>query len=404
MLTNFLFFGSLNVFVLLPLYVSRLGGTEAEVGLVQGLYSAAGILCQPLIGLWVDRIGRRVVMRLGAALLVLSAAGFALAASIPFFAVLRVAQGLAFSAFFVANYVHVVDLVPAERRGWALGIYGLSGLLSTALAPLAAEGLIRRAGFSWAFGAAALVAAAALALVWRLPRVRPPMLGAGPGPEALRQGVGELLRRHMALALFFGLGTGTVFTFLPTFAERLGVTGLGLFYTGYAGAAMLVRVGGGALIDTRGRRAVIVPSMFVQWSAAGILALLAALVDPASRVPVLPFLFLAGLLAGGAHGFLYPALTALLMDVTADARRGSAVGLFSAVTLVGNALGAMTFGYVAHAVGYGAMWGALAACLGAGFLVSLRLPAVVPARLPRALPPAVGPAGLPRGPAPAGRG
>ena len=58
MLTNFFFFGSLNGFVLLPLYVHQLGGSEVAVGFVQGTYSAAGILCQPLVGAWVDRLGR----------------------------------------------------------------------------------------------------------------------------------------------------------------------------------------------------------------------------------------------------------------------------------------------------------------------------------------------------------
>jgi MFS family permease len=190
----------------------------------------------------------------------------------------------------------------------------------------------------------------------------------------------------MAIAFFFGLGTGTVFTFLPTFAELLGVRGLGLFYTAYAAAAMLVRIAGGTLIDTRGRRAVIVPAMFVQAVAGAILVALAMLPSHA-RVPVLPFLFLAGLLAGGAHGYLYPALSALLMDVTPEARRASVVGLFSSVILVGHALGSVAFGYVAHGFGYPAMWGALTALLAVGFLLSLRLhePPARPA--PRALGP-----------------
>ena len=51
---------------------------------------------------------------------------------------------------------------------------------------------------------------------------------------------------HMAIGLFFGLGTGTIFAFLPTFAEDLGVTSVGLFYTAYAAAAMLVRVSAAA--------------------------------------------------------------------------------------------------------------------------------------------------------------
>ena len=65
-------------------------------------------------------------------------------------------------------------------------------------------------------------------------------------------------------------------------------------------------------------------------------------------MPVLPFLFLAGFLRGRRHGFLYPALSALLVDVTPERRRGSAVGIFSSVFLLGNAVGAMAFGYVAH--------------------------------------------------------
>jgi MFS family permease len=113
-----------------------------------------------------------------------------------------------------------------------------------------------------------------------------------------------------------------------------------------------------------------------------ILTLVAMLIRPASSVPVLPFLFLAGFLAGSAHGFLYPGLSALLMDVTPEGRRGRAVGIFSSVFLVGNALGAVVFGYVAHGLGYGIMWSALTVLLVAGFLWSLRLRVGGPARAP----------------------
>ena len=373
MLTNFFFFGALNTFLLLPLYIQRLGGDEADIGLVQGLYSAAGIVCQPVVGALIDYLGRRFFMRLGALLLVVSCALFVAASPLPLLGALRVLQGVAFSAFFVSNYIHVVEMVPVERRGWALGIFGLSGLVSTSLAPLVGEVLVRHFGFTALFVFATLLALAAMALTERLRDVRPPSLGPGPTAEAFRQGLGELLRLHMALMFFFGLGTGTVFTFLPTFAERLGVRGLGLFYTAYAVAAMLVRLVGGQLIDVRGPRAVIIPSMFVQVAATLVLALVAIFISPAGSVPVLTFLFLAGFLAGGAHGFLYPALSSLLVDVTPEGRRGSAVGAFGSVFLVGNALGAMAFGYVAHGWGYRVMWSALAALLLAGFLTSLRL-------------------------------
>ena len=149
---------------------------------------------------------------------------------------------------------------------------------------------------------------------------------------------------------------------------------------------MLVRVVGGNLIDVRGRRAVIIPCMFVQSAATCIIALVAVLFAPSLRLPVLPFIFLAGFLAGAAHGFLYPAMSALLMDVTPERRRGSAVGIFSSVILVGNSFGAIAFGYVAHGLGYAVMWSALTVLLIVGSFLSVRLrvgyarPVAAPAR------------------------
>ena len=372
-LTNFVFMSSLSCYILLPLYIHRLGGTEAEIGLVQGVYSVAGIVCQPVIGLWLDRVGRRFFMTLGACLVILSTTAFLFAHSFPLLAVLRVAQGLGFSAFFVANYLHVIDLVPVERRGWALGIYGVSGFLGTALAPVAGEIIVNRLGFHWLFGLSAILGGIAAWLVVTMRGIRPPSLGDGPGIGSLRSGLAEVFRLHMALTFFFGLGSGVMFTFMPTFGEGLGVHSVSLFYTAYAISAVGVRLGGGSLIDTRGRRATIIPSMFVQAAAAGVMTAMALLVQPHMAVPVVPFLFLAGLLAGAGHGFLYPALAALLMDVTPEARRGGVVGIFSAVFLVGNALGSVVFGYVAHGLGYGVMWSTLTLLLAAGFLLSFRL-------------------------------
>jgi MFS family permease len=151
------------------------------------------------------------------------------------------------------------------------------------------------------------------------------------------------------------------------------VTTLALFYTAYAVAAMMVRVLGGRLIDTLGRRAVIVPSMFALAGAAALLAML-GLGSPGGGVPA-PLILLmgAGLVGGGAHGFLYPSLAALVTDRAAPLRRGTVVGVFSAVVLFGQAAGAFLFGYVVHAFDYGAMWSVLAVLLLAGAGLSLRL-------------------------------
>jgi MFS family permease len=371
--TNFFFCLSLNAFVLLPLYVQRLGGTAIEVGIVMGLYSAVGILCQPLLGPWVDAVGRRPFMVLGPALAIVAALLASMAGSIGLLGLVRTLQGLAFSAFFVASFSYVIDLVPPARRGWALGIYGVAGMMATAIAPMGGEWISRRFGFPSLFLVSAVLAGAAGVFVLSVRETRPPGTLPVIGEEWLRGSLADVLHLHMGVTVFFGLGAGTIFAFLPTFADGLGVHTLSLFYTAYSGSAMVIRIFGGRLIDTEGRRAVIVPSMYVQAAATAILASLGLFVSAASPVPVLPFLFLAGLLSGGAHGFLYPGLAALVVDRTPEVRRATVVGIFSAMFLVGQTSGAFVFGYVAHAIGYGLMWTILTTVLLVGALASDRL-------------------------------
>lgn len=78
-------------------------------------------------------------------------------------------------------------------------------------------------------------------------------------------------------------------------------------------------------------------------------------------------------MSGGAHGFLYPGLAALVTDQTPETRRGVVVGIFSAVFLAGQTSGSFLFGYVTHAIGYAFMWSVLSALLLAGSALSMRM-------------------------------
>jgi len=372
-LTSFFFFFGQNAFVLLPLYVKRLGGGEIEIGLVMGLYSAVGIVAQPLLGPWVDALGRRPFMLAGIACMLLSTVLAAVAHTVPLLIVVRLLQGLGFSAFFVANFSYVIDLIEPERRGMALGIYGVSGFASTALAPLLAEWLVRRWGFNALFLASGVTVLVAAGLAWRMRETQRTEIRYVRGLRWAREAFADIFRRHMAVSFFFGLGTGTLSAFLPTFAEDLGVRTVALFYTGYAVSAIAVRVAGGRLIDTAGRRAVIVPSMFVLALAATVLAATGYGAARGMPVPVLGVVIVAGTLSGGAHGFLYPALAALVADDAPPARRGAVIGIFSALFLCGQAGGALAFGAFAHGLGYPVMWTALAVAIAAGGVVSLGL-------------------------------
>jgi MFS family permease len=370
---NFLFFTGLAGFFLLPLHLQALGASETAIGVVMGCHTGAAIVAQPLVGIWVDRGRRRRFLWQGAALAGAAAAAFAVVPErLPLLALLRLAQGLGFSLYFVANLAVVVDAVPPDRRGRALGVFGISGLLSGALGPVLAEAVVRAVGFRAFFLAAAGLAVAAGAPTATLPEPRPGPPPAGEGLAGLARAVREGRPTTMALAVAFGLGLGVVFTFVPTFARSLGVARVAPFALAYSAAALLVRAAGAGLVDTLGRRAVIVPALAVQAAGAALLAVTAAAAG-SGALPVQPFLAAAGFLAGAAHGFLYPALTAMVVDVAPPERRGRLLGVFSAFILAGQAAGAMAFGPVAHGLGYGPMFAVLAAILGGAVGLARRL-------------------------------
>jgi MFS family permease len=371
---NFLFFTGLAGFVLLPLHLRRLDATDGQLGLIMACFSATAIVVQPVVGAWVDRGGRRVFLVTGAVLT--SGVAFLFAAApdaLGLFPLLRALQGVAFSVFFIANFTVVVDLVPPDRRGQALGIFGISGLVSGAVGPALGELLVQAAGFRGLFLAAAVLPLLAAGISARLPLPpEPRRIDTGEGLPGLLRGIVSAPRLPMTLGAAFGLGQGVMFTFFPTYALDLGVRWVGLFAVTYSGAALGVRATASGLADTIGRRAVIIPALALQAGATVLLSSL-GLLARSLGVPAGPFLALAGLLAGAAHGLLYPALTALVVDVTPSERRGRVVGVFMAFILLGQAGGAAGFGHLAHAVGYGPMFGILSILLAGACALAFRL-------------------------------
>ncbi|MCI0409519.1 MAG: MFS transporter, partial [Acidobacteria bacterium] len=223
-LSNFFFFASANAFSLLPLYIRSLGGTESQIGGIMGTYSLTAILSQPLAGALADRFGRKRFLLLGSALGGLASLGFAFSTQLDFrFFLLRLLQGVGFSAFYVSTLTLVADIVPQSRRGQAVGLFGISGLITIALSPALGEQLIYGAGYSAFFLAAAAAAAAGLLTGLAFQDRRSPRTA--PVPSGLSSLIPPArILPAILLSMVFGLVSGTVFVFLPTYAMQVGLS------------------------------------------------------------------------------------------------------------------------------------------------------------------------------------
>ncbi len=339
---NFCFFLNFASFFLLPLYIRALGGSEQTIGLVMGMNGLSGLVSILVVGTLLDRFGRRIFLLGGLATMAAASAAFVLVDRVgPALFVLRGVQGLAFAAGFNAASTLAVDFAPPARRASALGLFGVSTLLTHALAPSLGELLIGVGGFPALFLAAAGCSLVGLVIAW--PLEAGTMHAGVPGPR-LRPS--RVFSSAIGTVGCCGVAFGSVLTYVPTFVvdERLGR--VATFFLSYTTAAVLTRVVAGGLGDSFGRRTVIVPA----------LGLLAAAVAALAAVGSAAGLAVAGVLFGTAQGFVYPTLNAFIIDHVDEGQIGRAQTFYNGAFNLGTTAGSVSFGPVVQAFGHRVMF------------------------------------------------
>ena len=342
-LANFFFFLNFASYFLLPLFLHSLGGNEATIGAVMGCSGLASLVVLPLVGTTIDRVGRRPFLLGGAALMALASLGFQFVHTIgPAVFALRILQGVAFAAAFTATTTFAAEFAPRARRARALGLFGLSTLLTHAIAPSLGEELVRRAGFPALFAAA--MGCTLVVLIIALPLPEPHHVRHAVAAEVRRlQPIHWITAATMTLA---GAGFGSVMTFIPTFVTTHGLGRVAYFFAAYTSTAILTRLVGAGASDRFGRRRVILPA----------LVLLGISIFWLGRVEDLITLFAAGALFGTAQGISYPTLHAFLVDMASEAQMGRTQALFNGAFNLGVTGSAFAFGIIAERYGYRTMF------------------------------------------------
>lgn len=359
-LANFLLFSNLNVYTLLPLYIQQLGAREGQIGAVMAMYSVAAVLCHLAIGPLLDRGGRKPFLLAAAALATAVSVAFAFTNRLGWhFFGLRFLQGCAFAVFMTGNLTLLADLVPPSRRAEAVGIFGVSGLVTIALAPAVGEMVIREWGFPALFAGSALLGVGAFCMTWA---IRVPQAAERERPGRLEAGFLRAFFPVLMAGLQFGLANSVVFVFLPPFARAVGISRVGPFYIMYTAMAVAVRFFGGGLADRWGRRQVILPALLAL--SLGVMLL--------SVMTSIPLLLLVAFINGTAHGFVYPATSALALDLAPQRIRGKALALFNVAVLIGVTTGAFGFGWLAQHLGYRPSFVGLGCLLALGAVVFWR--------------------------------
>lgn len=335
----------------IPIYLSRMGAKEAEIGVLVGSLSVSSLVLRPLVGRALLKIPEKKFMIAGALFYSLSSIAYLFAP--PFWPLLavRVFQGIGLALFSTASFTLVANITPETHRGQIISYFYLSINFAFALAPYFGMLFINQFNFPFNFKVLFLVSTG-LSLCCLFITLKLKKMPSVPLADLSSQKQPFLSREALPPAIIAFLITitwGALTAFFPLYALDQGVDNPGLFFAAFAITLIFVRGLGGKILDIYPREKIILPCLFNLIISMAILAF----------STTLTMFILVAIIWGMGTAFLYPALVAYTID-RAGSSRGPAMGTFTALTDLGAGMGAVIMGIILQLTNYPIMFFCLA--------------------------------------------
>ena len=340
----FLYWGALYVYSpILSVYAQSLGASFTTVGVVVGAYGFVQMWLRIPLGIWSDRLGRRLpFLYAGHFFNLVGCLGLAIAPTPMYLVIFRGVLGIS-AATWVAFTVLFASYFPANQSPKAMGIITAINGISL----ITVNGFGGQIAQMWGMGAT-FYAGAVLAAIGLIATVPIKEHRTHREPPTFRQ-IWRIIT-HPALMLVASITAlnhyafwATTFGFVPVYAADLGASKLTL---GIIGVAALVPYTLTAPMNHRfaarlgENRAVFI----------GILVM-AVTMFVVPLINNIPLLAISQGASGFGRGLVYPLLMGLSIREISGEDRATAMGVYQAVYAIGMFLGPTTAGAVADAVG-----------------------------------------------------
>jgi MFS family permease len=327
----------------LPIYLSRLGSKETEIGVLIGIFTVSSLILRPFTGKILLRTPEKKMMIFGAFLFGLASIGYLVAPPFwPFFLV-RIFQGVGYAFFYTASFTLIANISPEAHRGQSLSYFLLALNISLALGPSFGMLLINRYNFTTLFLVCLGLSLGSFVVISKLGKRQVAL------SEDSSMGSSFFISREALpasiMGFFFFFIWGALIAFFPLYAIKQGVVNPGLFFTILAIILILSRVLGGRISDLYSSEKIILPCLTTFIGAMAIIAFSKTLL----------LFALAALIWGMGHAFFYPSLAVCVLDRVGSSR-SLAMGTLTAMTDFGIFMGPMVMGMVVQFTSYPIMF------------------------------------------------
>jgi len=327
----------------LPIYLSKGGSTEVQIGILIGTSGIASLLVRPFVGRALLKISEKSFLVVGALLFAVGSVGYIFAVSFWLLLMVRIIQGVGSAFIFTAAVTWVANTSPVNRLGQSLSYYYLAFNIAFAIIPSLGMFLINAYSFNVLFLVSTGLTLGYLCVTAKL-RQRPvdPLT-----QEDMKEG--PLVSREAlptaVAAMISSMHWGALTAFFSLYALSHGVSNPGLFFSAFAVMIILGRALGGRILDLHSRDRVILPCLTT--------VIIAMIILVFSKT--LPMFIVAGLVWGAGHAFVFPALAAYTLERTGSSP-GPAMATFSALDELGTGLGSVAAGIILRLSGYPMMF------------------------------------------------
>ena len=359
-LVNFFFFiAHYMSLTLLPLYALHIGGNNTQAGLMTGVFTIAALLFRPPVGRLVDTKGRKPVLAAGLILIGIVSFSYMSCSTINQLLILRVLQGIGFSAGTTAITTVLTDILPTKRMTEGIGYFGVSNTVAQAIGPMLGLYIIRHPGYTTVFlimlavSLVSLVVACFIKDKNSIETAVEPAQGSGISQTQKKSLFVESdLAAPAVLLMFLTTANGGIQTFVSKYAFSMGITDIGPFFAVFAFSTMISRVFAGRLSYRIGLEGTIIlgmSGMLVSQIVLGVASYL--------------WIFLtAAALYGFGIGLALPGLNSVFVLLASPERKGRAIALFFSAIDIGVGGGSIVWGMISQVYGFSVIYFSSAGC------------------------------------------
>ena len=322
-------------------FSSDLGTDAALMGMIGGIMYLCSLLCRPIAGNLADKLSKYKLAFVGAGLMLLACVGYIAAPNPAVVVAARIVNGIGFACCSVCMSTWVSNMLPRDKIGSGMGVYGAINALGMAVAPAIGVSIYQAIGYRPAFAVAASFSLLTVVIIQFVKDKGEPEPSIRTEEKRRLQVIDKNVLPVALIVMLFTIPYCATQSCLVSYAEVRGLSvNISFFFPAYAAVLLILRFSLKNLFD---KLPFVVFLLGSSICAAGAIISLSVMQSNAG-------MFIAAAFMAGGYGIMCSVCQSTAILLAGEGRRGLAnstyyVGLDLGLTF-GPTLGGVLFEYL----------------------------------------------------------